>query len=49
VAGRPDVGFYRYDAGHAFSNADAPSMYVEAAATQAWARTLDFLGAHLRS
>ncbi|MBV9872018.1 MAG: dienelactone hydrolase family protein [Frankiaceae bacterium] len=47
VAGRPGVEFHRYDAGHAFSNWDAPSMYVEAAATEAWSRTLDFLGRHL--
>jgi carboxymethylenebutenolidase len=43
VAGRPGVVFHRYDAGHAFSNWDAPSMYDEAAATLAWSRTVDFL------
>jgi carboxymethylenebutenolidase len=48
VAGRPGVELHHYDAGHAFSNWDAPSMYVEAAATDAWTRTLDFLGRHLR-
>ena len=42
VADRPGVEFHRYDAGHAFSNWDAPSMYNEAAADAAWARTLDF-------
>ena len=47
VAGRPGVEFYRYDAGHAFSNWDAPSLYVEAAAQEAWPRTLDFLARHL--
>ena len=47
VAGRPGVEFYRYDAGHAFSNWDAPSLYDEAAAAQAWDRTLGFLGRHL--
>jgi carboxymethylenebutenolidase len=47
VAGRPDVEFLRYDAGHAFSNWDSPSMYDEAAATTAWARTLDFFARHL--
>ena len=47
VAGRPGVEFHRYDAGHAFSNWDAPSMYDEAAAEQAWSRTLDFLARHL--
>ena len=47
VAGRPGVEFHRYDAGHAFSNWDAPSMYDEAAATEAWPRTIDFLSRHL--
>jgi carboxymethylenebutenolidase len=48
VAGKPNVVFHRYDAGHAFSNWDAPSMYDEAAATEAWGRTLAFFGQHLR-
>lgn len=48
VAGRPGVEFHRYDAGHAFSNWDAPSFYDRAAAEAAWPRTLDFLGRHLR-
>ena len=48
VAGRPEVEFHRYDAGHAFSNWDAPSMYDQAAADEAWARTLDFFSRHLR-
>ena len=47
VSGRPGVEFYRYDAGHAFSNWDAPSMYNQAAADVAWARTLDFFARHL--
>jgi carboxymethylenebutenolidase len=47
VAGKPNVVFHRYDAGHAFSNWDAPSMYDEAAATEAWGRTLAFLREHL--
>jgi carboxymethylenebutenolidase len=47
VSGRPGVEFYRYDAGHAFSNWDAPSMYNKAAADVAWARTLDFFARHL--
>lgn len=47
VAGRPGVEFHRYDAGHAFSNWDAPSFYDRAAADTAWPRTLDFLGRHL--
>ncbi|HUR78315.1 MAG TPA: dienelactone hydrolase family protein [Acidimicrobiales bacterium] len=40
--GRDNVRFHRYDAGHAFSNNDAPSMYDESAATEAWDRTLEF-------
>jgi carboxymethylenebutenolidase len=48
VAGKPNVVFHRYDAGHAFSNWDAPSMYDEAAATLAWGRTLEFFAQHLR-
>jgi carboxymethylenebutenolidase len=48
VAGKPNVVFHRYDAGHAFSNWDAPSMYDEAAATEAWGRTLAFFAEHLR-
>ena len=47
VGGRPGVEFHRYDAGHAFSNWDAPSMYDEAAADAAWSRTLAFFGTHL--
>lgn len=43
VAGRPDVEFHRYAAGHAFSNWDAPSMYDKTAADLAWSRTIDFL------
>jgi carboxymethylenebutenolidase len=48
VSSRPGVAFYRYDAGHAFSNWDAASMYDKEAADVAWERTLDFLGEHLR-
>ncbi|MGH9005493.1 MAG: dienelactone hydrolase family protein, partial [Acidimicrobiia bacterium] len=47
AAGRPDVTLYRYDAGHAFSNWDAPSMYDKEAADQAWERTLEFLARYL--
>jgi carboxymethylenebutenolidase len=47
VAGRPDVQFHRYEAGHAFSNWDAPSMYQREAAELAWERTLAFLRDHL--
>jgi len=47
VSGRPGVEFFRYEAGHAFSNWDAPSMYNKAAAETAWSRTLDFFARHL--
>ncbi|HUQ40519.1 MAG TPA: dienelactone hydrolase family protein [Acidimicrobiales bacterium] len=46
-ASHPNVVFHRYEAGHAFSNWDAPSMYDKDAADLAWSRTLEFLGAHL--
>jgi carboxymethylenebutenolidase len=46
-AGRDDVVLHRYDAGHAFSNWDAPTFFDEEAARTAWPRTLDFLGRHL--
>lgn len=48
IAGRPGLELHRYQAGHAFSNWDAPSMYVEAAAAEAWQRTLAFLARHLK-
>jgi carboxymethylenebutenolidase len=41
------VTLHRYDAGHAFSNWDAPSMYDAEAAETAWQRTVAFLHAHL--
>jgi carboxymethylenebutenolidase len=47
-AGRPDVVLHRYEAGHAFSNWDAPTFFDEVAARTAWPRTLDFLEKHLR-
>ena len=47
VAGKSNVVVHRYDAGHAFSNWDAPSMYDEAAANLAWGRTLEFLKTNL--
>jgi carboxymethylenebutenolidase len=47
VSGRPGVEFHRYDAGHAFSNWDAPSFYDEKAAAEAWPRTVGFLRSHL--
>ena len=43
----PGVEFHRYAAGHTFSNWDAPSMYNEAAADEAWTRTLGFFANHL--
>lgn len=48
IAGRPQMELHRYAAGHAFSNWDAPSMYQEAAATEAWDRTLAWFARHLR-
>ena len=48
VSGRPGMRVVRYDAGHAFSNWDAPSMYDRPAAEAAWATTLAFLAEHLR-
>jgi carboxymethylenebutenolidase len=48
VGGRPGVSLHRYDAGHAFSNWDAPSFYDEAAAGTAWDRTLQFFDERLR-
>lgn len=47
MAGKPGVEIYRYDAGHAFSNWDTPSLYDEKAATQAWPRTVEFLSRNL--
>jgi carboxymethylenebutenolidase len=48
VAGKPNVEFHRYAAGHAFSNWDAQSMYDQTAAEEAWSRTLDFFARHLK-
>jgi carboxymethylenebutenolidase len=50
VVACPGVEFHRYaaPAGHAFSNWDAPSMYHQPAADEAWDRTLGFLAEHLR-
>jgi carboxymethylenebutenolidase len=48
LADRPDVTVHHYDAGHAFSNWDAPSMYDEKSADEAWARTIAFLTKHLQ-
>jgi carboxymethylenebutenolidase len=46
MAGK-DATFEHYAAGHAFSNWDAPTLYDEAAAAQAWPRTIAFLRQHL--
>ena len=46
-AGHADVEVLRYDAGHAFSNWDAPSFYDKPAADLAWSRTLEFFAKHL--
>jgi carboxymethylenebutenolidase len=48
VAGRPGLEFYRYAAGHAFSNGDFPSFYNASAASEAWPRTIDFFARYLR-
>jgi carboxymethylenebutenolidase len=48
LSGRPGVTFHHYDAGHAFSNWDAPSMYEKNSADLAWGRTIDFLTEHLK-
>jgi carboxymethylenebutenolidase len=45
---KPHVTVRTYDAGHAFSNWDAPSMYDEKAAAEAWEHTTAFLAEHLR-
>ena len=47
VTGRPNMQLRRYDAGHAFSNWDTPSLYDKAAAEEAWQHTLGFLATHL--
>jgi carboxymethylenebutenolidase len=49
VSSRPGVVFHRYDdAGHAFSNWDAPSVYKKEAADLAWSRSLEFLDQYLQ-
>lgn len=45
--GRPDIVFHHYDAGHTFSNNDAPSMYNADAAALAWERSLSFFRQNL--
>jgi carboxymethylenebutenolidase len=48
VAGRQDATVLHYDAGHAFSNWDAPSLYDETSARVAWDRTIEFFDEHLQ-
>jgi len=48
MADKPNVTVQHHDAGHAFSNWDAPSMYDEKAAAEAWEQTHAFLAATLR-
>lgn len=45
--GGADFALHRYDAQHAFMNEKRPEVYDEACASQAWARTLEFLRAKL--
>lgn len=47
VKKRPGATVHRYDAGHAFANWDAPSMYHKESADLAWQRSLDFFAKHL--
>jgi carboxymethylenebutenolidase len=44
---RPGATVHRYEAGHAFSNWDAPSAYDKESADLAWERTLEFFAQHL--
>jgi len=46
-AAHPEVPVYTYNAGHGF-NCDERGSYNEAAAKEAWQRTLAFLGEHLQ-
>ncbi|WP_199431465.1 dienelactone hydrolase family protein [Qaidamihabitans albus] len=48
VASRPDIAVHHYDAGHAFSNFDAPSLHEREPADLAWGRTLAFFEDHLK-
>ena len=47
MADKANVTVRRHDAGHAFSNWDAPSMYDERAAAEAWEQTRSFLARNL--
>ena len=46
VAGLADAQIFTYDADHGF-HCDERPVYAEAAATQAWSRTLDFFASNL--
>ncbi len=46
-AAQPEVAIHTYPAGHGF-HCDARGNYHAESASKAWARTLDFLEAHLR-
>jgi carboxymethylenebutenolidase len=48
ITGRPNFTINVEHAGHAFENHEAPMFYDEAAAQTAWAKTVAFLGNHLR-
>ena len=48
VATKAGVEFHRYDAGHAFSNWDAPTFYDQPAADRAWPRSVSFLDRYLK-
>ena len=47
VKGLPMATVYRYKAGHAFANWDAPSMYDKDSAELAWQRTFDLFAEYL--
>ena len=47
IAGHPTATLHRYNAGHAFANPDAASIYDAEAADLSWRRTLAFLAHHL--
>ena len=47
IAGHPTATLHRHNAGHAFANPDAASIYDAQAADLSWRRTLTFLAEHL--
>ena len=48
AAGKPNVEFHEYAAGHAFDNSFSEMFSDPAAASAAWAHTVRFLAAHLQ-